>query len=59
MKHMIENSFISRRTTRVIPGTKMTFAMEVLLAPIIEDLVKNSKNALRVKKKKKSDRHDD
>ncbi|MCW8890888.1 MAG: phosphoribulokinase [Sedimenticola sp.] len=59
MKHMIENSFISRRNTLVIPGTKMIFAMEVLLTPIIEDLVKNSKNALRVKKKKKSTHHDD
>ncbi|MCW8908297.1 MAG: phosphoribulokinase [Sedimenticola sp.] len=59
LKHMIENSFISRRNTLVIPGTKMTFAMEVILAPIIEDLVKNSKNALRVKKKKKNTRQDD
>ncbi len=59
MKHMIENSFISRRNTFVIPGTKMSFAMEVLLTPIIEDLVKNSKNAQRIKKKKKSTRHDD
>ncbi|MCW8944614.1 MAG: phosphoribulokinase [Sedimenticola sp.] len=59
MKHMIENSFISRRNTLVIPGTKMSFAMEVLLTPIIEDLVKNSKNAHRVKKKKKSTHQDD
>lgn len=43
LKQMIDHSFISRRNTLVIPGTKMTFAMEVILAPVIEDLVKRAK----------------
>jgi len=39
LKNMIEHSFISRRNTLVVPGPKMALAMEILIAPIIEDLV--------------------
>lgn len=51
IKNMIENSFISRRNTLVIPGTKLVFAMEVLLAPIIEDLVINGETEQHIKKR--------
>ncbi|MBF0278707.1 MAG: phosphoribulokinase [SAR324 cluster bacterium] len=39
LKNMLENSFISRRNTLVIPGPKMGLAMEIIVTPIIEDLV--------------------
>lgn len=37
---MIKDSFMSRRNTIVVPGGKMGFAMELILTPIIHDLVK-------------------
>ena len=36
---MIPNSFMSRRNTIVVPGGKMGFAMEVILAPMIDELL--------------------
>lgn len=39
IKNMIEGSFISRRNTIVVPGTKMQLAMEILVTPIVEGLV--------------------
>jgi len=36
---MLEGSFMSRRNTIVVPGSKMGFAMEVILAPIIEQML--------------------
>ncbi|MGF1643778.1 MAG: phosphoribulokinase [Thiotrichales bacterium] len=36
---MIPNSFMSRRNTLVVPGGKMQMAMEIILAPIIHDLL--------------------
>jgi len=39
--NMIENSFMSRPNTIVVPGGKMGFAMEIILNPLISDLVKN------------------
>ena len=36
---MIEHSFMSRRNTIVVPGGKMGFAMEIILAPIIEQMM--------------------
>ncbi len=36
---MIPNSFMSRRNTIVIPGGKMGFAMELLLTPIIHQMI--------------------
>ncbi|MCP4937218.1 MAG: phosphoribulokinase [bacterium] len=35
----IENSFMSRRNTIVVPGSKMTYAMELILEPIISSLL--------------------
>lgn len=40
---MIHNSFMSRRNTIVVPGGKMGLAMELILTPIIHDMVKTSK----------------
>ncbi|HEC28670.1 MAG TPA: phosphoribulokinase [Gammaproteobacteria bacterium] len=36
---MLEGSFMSRRNTIVVPGGKMGFAMEIILAPIIEHIL--------------------
>jgi len=40
---MIPNSFMSRRNTIVVPGSKMGFAMELILTPIIHQMITNSK----------------
>ncbi|MGB2923894.1 MAG: phosphoribulokinase [Limnothrix sp.] len=40
---MIPGSFMSRHTTLVVPGGKMGFAMEIILAPLIKEMVKDSK----------------
>lgn len=37
--NMIPNSFMSRRNTIVVPGGKMGFAMELILAPIIHEML--------------------
>ena len=37
--NMIPNSFMSRRNTIVVPGGKMGFAMEIILGPIIDDMM--------------------
>jgi phosphoribulokinase len=39
LQSMIQNSFMSRRNTLVVPGGKMGFAMEVVLGPIIEQMM--------------------
>jgi phosphoribulokinase len=36
---MLEDSFMSRRNTLVVPGGKMGFAMEIILTPIIEQMM--------------------
>ena len=38
--HMIHDSFMSRGNTIVVPGGKMGFAMEIILQPLIERLVR-------------------
>ena len=42
---MIHDSFMSRPNTIVVPGGKMGFAMEVILSPLIHDLIENKKKA--------------
>jgi phosphoribulokinase len=39
--NMLKDSFMSRRNSLVVPGGKMGFAMEIILAPIIERLMEN------------------
>lgn len=41
--NMIHNSFMSRRNTIVVPGGKMAMAMEIILTPIIHDMIEKSK----------------
>ncbi|MEE9358056.1 phosphoribulokinase [Candidatus Vondammii sp. HM_W22] len=38
---MIDSSFMSRRNSIVVPGGKMGFSMEIILQPIIEQLMDN------------------
>jgi len=42
---MLAGSFMSRRNTVVVPGSKMGFAMEIVLAPIIERMLQDKRNA--------------
>lgn len=37
--NMIPNSFMSRRNTIVVPGSKMGYTMELVLAPIIGEMI--------------------
>lgn len=41
---MIDGSFMSRINTLVVPGGKMGLAMELILTPLIEDLMKRKKS---------------
>lgn len=41
--NMLQDSFMSRPNTLVIPGGKMGFAMEIILTPIIHELMSNTK----------------
>ena len=41
--NMIPNSFMSRRNTLVVPGGKMGLAMELILTPIIHDMIEKAK----------------
>ena len=43
--NMIPNSFMSRPNNLVVPGGKMGFAMEVILGPLIERMVEDSRKA--------------
>ncbi|MEN6629615.1 MAG: phosphoribulokinase, partial [Sulfuricella sp.] len=45
LQSMIHDSFMSRRNTLVVPGGKMGFAMEVVLAPMIHDMMEAKKKA--------------
>ena len=40
---MIPHSFMSRRNTLVVPGGKMGLAMELILTPIIHEMIENAK----------------
>jgi phosphoribulokinase len=40
---MIHDSFMSRRNTLVVPGGKMSFAVEMILAPILHEMIENRK----------------
>ena len=41
LQNMLADSFMSRRNTIVVPAGKMGFAMEIILAPIIERMLKD------------------
>ncbi len=38
---MVSDSFMSRRNSIVVPGGKMGFAMEIILAPIMQNILEN------------------
>ncbi len=40
---MLQGSFMSRPNTLVVPGSKMQFAMELILTPIITKLIENAR----------------
>ena len=42
--NMIPHSFMSRRNTIVVPGGKMGYAMELILTPIIHEMVARKKS---------------
>jgi len=42
---MIQGSWMSRPNTIVVPGSKMGFAMEVILTPIVHDLIEQKRKA--------------
>lgn len=42
---MIDDSFVSRPDTIVVPGTKMEFAMQLILTPMIRELVSEARKA--------------
>lgn len=41
--NMINGSFMSRPNTLVVPGGKMSFALELILTPIMHDMIENKK----------------
>ena len=43
MLAMIPGSFMSRANTIVVPGGKMSHAMEIILSPIMHDMIANKK----------------
>ena len=45
---MIHDSFMSRRNSIVIPGGKMGLAMEIILAPIIDQMMAKRQKLLKV-----------
>ncbi len=42
---MLKDSFMSRRNTLVVPAGKMMLALELILAPIIHDMMENKRKA--------------
>ncbi|MDZ4203042.1 MAG: phosphoribulokinase [Gallionella sp.] len=43
MLNMIPDSFMSRANTLVVPGGKMSYAMEIILSPIMHDMIESKK----------------
>jgi phosphoribulokinase len=41
--NMIKDSFMSRANTLVVPGGKMSYAMEIILTPILHEMIENKK----------------
>jgi phosphoribulokinase len=45
---MIQGSFMSRRNSIVVPGGKMGLAMEIIFAPIVDDMMNQRRAVLKV-----------
>jgi len=43
--NMLHDSFMSRPNSIVVPGGKMTFAMELVFGPILEEMIASKKKA--------------
>ncbi len=50
--NMIHNSFMSRPNTIVVPGGKMGFAMEIILTPMIQEMMERKKQLEAVGRKR-------
>ncbi|WP_298776452.1 phosphoribulokinase [uncultured Shewanella sp.] len=48
--NMIQGSFMSRTNTLVVPGGKMSLAMELILTPLVKDLMEKRQSLLKNKK---------
>lgn len=46
---MIHGSFMSRRNSIVIPGGKIGFAIEIIFAPILENMMQKRRRLLRAR----------
>ena len=44
---MLHGSFMSRRNTIVVPGGKMGLAIEIIFAPIIEDMMQRRRRRMK------------
>jgi phosphoribulokinase len=44
LQDMVPHSFMSRANTMVVPGGKMSYAMEIILAPIMHEMIENKKS---------------
>lgn len=44
--NMVHDSFMSRPNTIVVPAAKMGFAMEIILTPIIHDMIEKKRKAM-------------
>jgi phosphoribulokinase len=42
---MIDGSFMSRINTLVVPGGKMTLAMELIISPLLEEILDKKRRA--------------
>lgn len=49
---MLHGSFMSRRNTIVVPGGKLGFAMEIILAPIIDQLMACRRSLFRMERQR-------
>jgi len=45
LQAMLHDSFMSRRNTLVVPASKFSLAMELILTPIVHDLLEKRKAA--------------
>lgn len=52
LQSMLYGSFMSRRNTIVVPGGKMGFAIEVIIAPIIDKLMDNRRDLLKMERQR-------
>ena len=45
LMNMLQGSFMSRPNNLVVPGGKMGFAMEIVLAPIIQRMMEEKRSS--------------